>query len=110
VSRDFPGEFEQMVLLAILQLGDEAFAPAVAAELETKAGRRVSRGALYATLERLETKNWVSWKMDRPSDERGGYRKRSFAVTEAGLDTLRTAREAMKALASGLGGVLGRSR
>ena len=107
----FPGEFEQMVLLAILQLGDEAFAPAVAAELEAKAGRRVSRGALYATLERLETKQWVRWRMDRPNDERGGYRKRSFAVTQRGLETLRNARRAMEALSSGLGEVLdGRAR
>lgn len=102
----FPGEFEQMVLLAVLQLRDEAFAPAVAAQLEAKAERRVSRGTLYATLDRLETKGWVRWQMDRPSRERGGYRKRSFTVTEEGLSILRTARHAMEALASGLGGVL----
>lgn len=102
----FPGEFEQMVLLAVLQLQEEAFAPAIAEQLELRAGRRVSRGALYATLERLESKGWVEWSIGQPSDERGGYRKRSFTVTREGLSELRAARRAMEALADGLDDVL----
>ncbi len=102
----FAGEFEQMVLLAILQAGDEAHAPAIAAELEGKAGRRVSRGALYATLERLEAKGWIRWQIGAPGEDRGGYRKRVFDLTDEGIATLRVARRAMQAMARGLEDVL----
>ncbi|NKB89340.1 MAG: PadR family transcriptional regulator [Acidobacteria bacterium] len=98
-----------MVLLAILQLDQSAFAPEIAGLLESRAARRVSRGALYATLERLENKGWIEWQMERPADERGGYRKRRFLVTPPGLEELKSARQAMESLASGLDGVLGRS-
>ena len=108
-SRVFLGEFEQMVLLAILQLGDAAFGPGISEELETRAGRQVSRGALYATLERLERKNLLRWEIEAATSERGGNRRRRFQVTREGIEAMATAREAWVNLMDGLDSVLKRS-
>ncbi|HSR53257.1 MAG TPA: PadR family transcriptional regulator [Acidobacteriota bacterium] len=96
------GEFEQMVMLAVLQLDEEAFGPGISRLLEERAGRGVSRGALYSSLDRLERKGFLTWSIASPTSERGGYRKRLFSVTEAGLEALREARQAMDALYQGL--------
>ena len=109
MARSFLGEFEQMVLLAILRLGDGARAPAIAGELETRAGRTASRGALYTTLDRLERKGLVRWEIEAATSERGGNRSRRFEVTPAGIDALIDSREALQSLWRGLGGVLRRS-
>lgn len=101
------GEFEQMVLLAILQRGDGAFALEVRGEIETSAGRSVSRGAFYTTLDRLERKGLVSWTEETPADSRRSAPLRLFAVTPAGLDALRESRRAVEALSRGLDDVLG---
>jgi DNA-binding PadR family transcriptional regulator len=98
----FPGEFEQMVLLAILRLGDEAHALAVLAELDREAGRRVSRGTLYKTLDRMEAKGYVAWSVEDATPDRGGHPRRLFRVTASGLELLRTSREALLRLWSGL--------
>ena len=66
----FLGEFEQMVLLAILRIGDEAYAVPIRREIEQTADRNVSRGALYTTLERLEAKEFVVSAMGDPTPER----------------------------------------
>lgn len=107
-SRVFLGEFEQMVLLAILQLGDSAFGPGISAELEERAGRKVSRGALYATLERLERKGLLRWEVEAATSERGGNRRRRFQVTPEGVRAMAAAREAWVNLMDGLDSVLGR--
>ncbi len=60
-QKNFLGEFEQMVLLAILQKGDKAYGVEVRREIEECAGRRVTRGAFYTTLDRLETKGYLRW-------------------------------------------------
>jgi len=96
------GEFEQMVLLATLRLGEEAYAPGVGSLLEEVTKRRVSRGALYATLERLESKGLLRWRLDGATPERGGHRRRCFEVTPAGVDALRATRSALTALWQGL--------
>lgn len=96
------GEFEQMVMLAVLQLEDEAFGPGISRLLEKRAGREVSRGALYSSLDRLERKGFLRWSIASPSADRSGYRKRRFRVTEPGLQVLKEARQAMEALYSGL--------
>jgi PadR family transcriptional regulator len=96
------GEFEQMVLLATLRLGEEAYAPAVGGLLEDVTKRRVSRGALYATLERLESKGLLRWRLHGATPERGGHRRRRFEVTPAGVETLRATRSALTALWQGL--------
>lgn len=107
MGRDgYLGEFEQLVLLAVLRLSEDAHGPAIAGELEERAGRRVSRGALYATLDRLEGKGFLTWSVDAATPERGGQPKRRFAVTPDGLATLRASRQAVRNLEAGLEGVL----
>jgi PadR family transcriptional regulator PadR len=98
----FPGEFEQMVLLAVLQLKEEAYAPKVAQQLEESAGRTVSRGALYTALERLKNKDMVRWSIEAATSERGGLPKRRFEVTGAGIECLKDSRAALLNLWSGL--------
>lgn len=102
MGRDFPSEFEQMVLLAILRLGEEAYALAIIRELDREAGRSVSRGALYKTLERMESKRYLVWSTEESTPERGGHPRRLFAVTPAGVDVLRNSREALLRLWAGL--------
>ena len=103
------GEFEQIVLLAILRLGEEAYAIPVRAEIEARTGRSVSRGALYTALERLETKKCLRSRMSEPLPERGGRSRRYYAVTPAGLASLRASRAALLALWKGVESQLERS-
>jgi PadR family transcriptional regulator PadR len=101
------GEFEQMVLLAILQLGMAAYGPDISEELERKANRRVSRGALYSSLDRLQQKGFVRWEIEGATSERGGHPKRRFETTPAGLKALRAAHRALTNLTAGLEELLG---
>ncbi len=101
-----PGEFEQLVLLAILQLSSEAYGPSISLELEKKAGRRVSRGALYSSLDRLQQKGLIKWQIEAATSARGGHPKRLFEVTPDGVSALRTARGAFARLSAGLEEVL----
>lgn len=101
------GEFEQLVLLAILQLREDAMGVEIARVLEEKAGRRVSRGALYSALDRLEQKGLLAWEEADAVPERGGHPMRRFAVTKPGLAALREQRAVMRRLTAGLEGVLG---
>lgn len=105
-ERAFLGEFEQMVLLAILQLDDEAFGPGIALELESRAGRQVSRGSLYATLDRLVRKTLVRWEIEAATSETRGNRRRRFEVTPEGVRQLAAAREAFRSLSEGLDSIL----
>ncbi len=82
------GEFEHLVMLAALRLGDEAYAPNIARRLEERAGREMSRGTLYAALERLDTKGFLEWHVAASSSQRSGDRRRLFKVTAAGVRTL----------------------
>lgn len=98
------GEFEQMVLLAILQAGDEAYAPNIRDVLQERAGRSVSRGALYRTFDRMETKGLVQWVTEdsNPIPERGGAPMRRFEVTAEGRRALRESRDALLNLWDGI--------
>jgi DNA-binding PadR family transcriptional regulator len=98
----FLGEFEQMVLLAILQMGDQAFGLEVRREIERSTDRSVSRGAFYTTLDRLEQKGYVTWDEVPPTGERGGAPLRRFEVTGDGLEVLRASRRALFNLWRGL--------
>lgn len=100
------GEFEQVVLLAILRLGDEAYAIPVREEIEARTGRQVARGALYTALERLEAKKCVRSSMSEPLPERGGRSRRYYAVSPAGLTALRESRDAWLALWKGVESLL----
>ncbi|MEJ2539137.1 MAG: helix-turn-helix transcriptional regulator [Gemmatimonadota bacterium] len=99
--KSFLGEFEQMVLLAILQQGDQAFALEVREVLEDRAGRSVSRGAFYTTLDRLEQKGLVTWLEEEAGPRRSGPLRR-FQVTPEGVESLRTSRRALETLWEGL--------
>ncbi len=103
------GEFEQIVLLAILQLEDRAYAVPIRRMIGERAGRRVARGALYTALERLEAKGLVTSRLGEPTPERGGRAKRFFTVTAAGVRVLRSSKDAMLRLWRGLDSVLGRT-
>jgi PadR family transcriptional regulator, regulatory protein PadR len=102
------GEFEQLVLLAVLRLGDEAYAVPIRQAIEEAASRSVSRGALYTTLERLEAKGLLSSRIGEPHPDRGGRARRYHAVTPLGLRSLRAARDAVTRLSTGLESTLGR--
>lgn len=102
----FLGEFEQLVLLTLLQLGDEGYALPLRRELSRVAGRSVSRGALYRTLERLEQKKYLAWETEEDVPKRGGHPRRRFSVTPEGISALRASREALMELWSGVEEVL----
>lgn len=103
----FLGEFEQMVLLAILQQEEDAFALEVRREIERSADRTVSRGAFYTTLDRLERKGFVEWTEAESDDPRRTGPLRRFSVTREGLTALRASRRAFDTLSRGLDKVLG---
>ena len=99
------GELEQMILLAILQLRDQAYGTNVLAELEQKVQRTVSRGALFVTLDRLEEKGMLRSRMGDPTPRRGGRPKRYLEVTPAGVAALQKSRTAWTSLWDGLDSV-----
>ena len=99
---DFLGEFEQLVLLALIRLDDEAYGMAVRRELEARAARDVSIGAVYATLDRLEEKGLVKSRLGEPSDNRGGRAKRCFTITAAGARALERSQQALRQMLEGL--------
>ena len=96
------GEFEQLILLAILRRRDDAYGVSIRAELADRAGRNVAPGALYTSLERLETKGLITSRMSDPTPQRGGRAKRYVAVTAAGMEALTRALEAQERLLDGL--------
>jgi DNA-binding PadR family transcriptional regulator len=85
------GEFEEIVLLATLTLGEKAYGTTIRKAVEETAGRFISVGALYATLDRLEQKGFVSSRQGEATNERGGRAKRYFKVEACGLKALREA-------------------
>lgn len=101
-TRSGLGEFEQLVLLAVLQLGDEAYGPEISSLLEDAANREVSRGALYSSLERLERKGLLKWKIEALQSGQRGTPMRCFTVTRRGMEALRHHREALLTLWAGL--------
>ena len=96
------GEFEQMVLLAIVQLQGEAYGSAIAEEIARRTGRTVARAAVYVTLRRLEEKGLVATWMSAPTPERGGKGRRYARLEGAGVRALRAARHAAERMWQGL--------
>lgn len=90
------GEFEQMVLLAILHLGDDAYGVPIVDEIQRRTGRSVSRAAVYVTLRRLEKRGFVSSWMSEPTGERGGKARRCVKVEAEGAEALAESRRAME--------------
>jgi PadR family transcriptional regulator, regulatory protein PadR len=101
------GEFEEIVLLAVLRLEDDAYAIPIREEIRRRARRRVARGALYTALERLEEKGLLSSRMGDPRPERGGRSRRYFRLTARGVAALRVSRRARLDLWQGLEAILG---
>ncbi len=104
------GEFEQTVMLAILQLGDDAYAPNIARHLDATIDRSVSRGALYSCLNQLERKGLLRWRVDEPTPERVGHARRFYQVSARGVRVLRIARDSQLMLWRGLEGILGAAK
>jgi len=102
-----PGEFEQLVLLAVARLEDWGYGVTLRRQLEERAGRRCSLGAVYATLDRLEAKGYVSSRQGEPTAERGGRAKRLFRLEPSGARVLVEARETFDRMWDGLDDGLG---
>jgi DNA-binding PadR family transcriptional regulator len=96
------GEFEQLVLLAVLRLGDEAYAVPIRREIERRTGRPVSRGAVYVTLSRLSDKSYLESRMGEPTAERGGRAKRLYRVRPSGVLALKSCLAALDRMRAGL--------
>jgi DNA-binding PadR family transcriptional regulator len=101
-SGKYLGEFEQALLLAVLRVGDGAYGASIRKELKACTGRKVTHGAAYVTLDRLEEKGLVASELGQSTPGRGGRRKRIFRVTDAGIEALRESRDALVSLWSGV--------
>jgi PadR family transcriptional regulator PadR len=96
------GSLEHIVLLALLRLGNHAYGMTVRREIEERTGRNLSIGAVYATLERLEAKGYVSSFTGEPTSERGGRAKRHFRIEADGQQALRASQQAIRKMILGL--------
>ena len=101
-GRDYLGEFEHIVILALLRLEDRAYGVTVRQEIEFRTKREVSIGAVYATLDRLESKGYVKSRRGDPTPERGGRSKRFFRVTAKGVTAVNRTQRALQKMADGL--------
>lgn len=95
---EYLGEFEQIVLLAVARLGDGAYGMAIRREIEARTGRNVAIGAVYATLDRLESKTIVR----SIEDQTGGRARRFFALTASGVEALERSRDMHRRMWAGL--------
>lgn len=96
------GDLEQLVMLALLRLGDDGFGAAVQREIAERAERDVTLGAVYTALARLEEKGYVQSRIGDPLPQRGGRRRRHYDVLPAGRTAIAEAWQAMRALSRGL--------
>ena len=96
------GEFEQLVMCAVMRLEDGAYGAPIRGELLARAGRDVSPGAIFTTLERLESRGLVTSSYGEPTQERGGRRKRFYRVTLEGRRALSASLETIRRMARGL--------
>lgn len=101
-DRDFLGEFEHIVVLALLRLEDRAYGVTVRQEIEIRTRREVSIGAVYATLDRLESKGYVASYRGDPTPERGGRSKRFFRVTASGVAAVSRTQQVLQSMTEGL--------
>ena len=102
MTREALGEFEHMVLLAILHLGDGVYGVPIVDEIQRRTGRTVAPAAVYITLRRLEQKGLLTSWMSDSTPERGGKSRRCVKVTDAGLEILRESRKLLDSMWQGL--------
>ncbi len=98
MARAHLAEFELMVLLAVMRLGENAYGVPISHEIEARTGREAALGSVYASLERLEDKGFVESRRGERTAERGGRAKRYFRITAQGLHAVREAQQALMAL------------
>lgn len=96
------GDFEQLVLLGVLRLGDDAYGAAIRQEIHARSGRDVSINAVYTTLDRLEGKGFLRSWTGEPTAQRGGRRRKFYALRPGGIAALKQAYRAFTAMAAGL--------
>lgn len=101
-ERDYLGELEEMVLLAALRLGSEAYGASILRELDEQAGRDVPRGSIYVTLDRLDSKGYVDLREGEASEGRRGRPRRTVSVTADGIAALRRTHAVRDRLRDGL--------
>jgi DNA-binding PadR family transcriptional regulator len=101
-KRGYFGEFELMVMLALMRIGENAYGVPICREIEEHSRREVVVGSVYATLERLEQKGFVSSELGEPTAERGGRAKKYFHITSKGLREVRDTQRALMDLWDGL--------
>lgn len=106
-NRKFLGEFEQMVMLAILQCGEDANGYQIRLTLERIADRTVTKGAFYTTLDRLEEKGYLAWELRVAAEGRSDLPQRHFVVTPEGMEELTRSRTALLRLWNGFEEALG---
>lgn len=99
---DLLGSLEYIVLLALVRLGPDSYGMTVRREIEKRAGRNLSIGAVYATLDRLESKGFVSSTIGEPTAARGGRAKRHFRIEADGERALKASEDAMRRMGAGL--------
>jgi PadR family transcriptional regulator PadR len=100
------GEFEQLILFALVSLGDDAYGVSIRREIESRAGRAVSTGAVYTALERLEGRGYVASWVGEPTPQRGGRRKKHYRIEPNGAAALSRAYQTLRRMADGLAGRL----
>jgi PadR family transcriptional regulator PadR len=100
------GELEHLILLAVLRLGSDAYGLSIARQLESHAGRRLSRGALYTSLDRLETKGLLRWRTETGGPVRQGLPKRVYTVTPRGGAAVRASHRVLRRMWRGLNAIL----
>ncbi len=96
------GEFEQLILFSVLQLGDEAFGVSIRETIEERTGRTVSSGAIYTALGRLEERGFVTSRIGEPVEGRAGRPRKYYALRPAGARTLKESYTTLQAMAGGL--------
>ena len=96
------GDFEQLVLIAVVRLGDGAYGATIRREIEERTGRRLSISAVYTALDRLERKGCVRSRVGEPTPERGGRRRKYFALQPHGARALKNAYHAFSGMVAGL--------
>jgi PadR family transcriptional regulator, regulatory protein PadR len=101
-ERHYLGEFELLIMLTIIRLGEDAYGVPISREIEQQTGRSVAFGTVYATLERLQRKGFVSSNLGDATPERGGRAKRYFRATSTGLRTVRETKRSLIRLWHGL--------
>lgn len=93
MSKEYLGEFEELVLTLVAALREDAYGAAIAEEIETRLRREVNLSAVHVTLYRLEDKGYIKSTLGGATKERGGRRKRIYSITSAGMAILRTMKE-----------------